>query len=183
MLLTLYTPPFGPNNCTSYKAFLTAPSNQIYFQCIFKIFQTFGWFFIIFISFFLEYSLKFDFEFLKRPSLMGKMPPSINLKVLFKAFYEQILNYHLNKNRLYQCFWKSFFQFQSLKFACILIYNKFFWLYINYVIKCWANFLYIQNWVRRINHHWRCCIFSTIFSYASNTHIHLIWQLEWLTWV
>ena len=41
--------PLGPDYCTSSKASLTGPSNQPYFQCIFKIFQTFGTFFIIFI--------------------------------------------------------------------------------------------------------------------------------------
>ena len=41
--------PVGPNGCTSSKASLTEPSNQPYFQCIIKIFQNFGTFFIIFI--------------------------------------------------------------------------------------------------------------------------------------
>ena len=93
--------PFGPDYCTSSKAFLTAPSNQIYFQCILKIFQTFVGFFIIFISFFLEYSFKFGCEFLKLPSFGVKMPSNITLKVLIQSLYKQNLNYHLIKNRLY----------------------------------------------------------------------------------
>ena len=31
--------PFGPDYCTPSKASLTTPSNQPYFQCIFKIFH------------------------------------------------------------------------------------------------------------------------------------------------
>ena len=57
--------PFDPKYCTSSKAFLTAPSKQPYFQCILKIFRTFGEFFVIFNPVVLEYSLKFVFEFLK----------------------------------------------------------------------------------------------------------------------
>ena len=34
--------PFGPDYCTSSNESLTETSNQIYFQCIFKIFQIFG---------------------------------------------------------------------------------------------------------------------------------------------
>ena len=89
--------PFGPYYCT--KAFLTAPSNQIYFQCIFKIFQAFGWFFIILISFKEKYSLNFGFEFLKPPSFRVKMPSNIIVKVLINSLYEQNLNYHLIKNK------------------------------------------------------------------------------------
>ena len=43
--------PFGPDYCTSSKASPTALFNHLYFQCIFKIFHTFGQFFIIFIPF------------------------------------------------------------------------------------------------------------------------------------
>ena len=57
-----------------------------------------------FISFFLEYSLTFGFEFLKPPSFRVKMPSNITLKVLINSLYEQILNYQLIKNRLYKKF-------------------------------------------------------------------------------
>ena len=61
--------PFGPDYCTSSKAFLTAASNQIYFQCILKIFLTFGWFFFISISLKKIYSFKFGFELTKWPDV------------------------------------------------------------------------------------------------------------------
>ena len=69
----------------------------MYFQNI----SNFGWVYNIFISFFLEYSLKFGFEFQKPPSFRVKMPSNITWKNLIKTLYEQYLNYHLIKNRLY----------------------------------------------------------------------------------
>ena len=43
--------PFDPEYCTSSKASPTSLFNQPYLQCIIKIFQTFGWFFIICLPF------------------------------------------------------------------------------------------------------------------------------------
>ena len=81
---------FGPDYCSSSNASVTAPSNQFYFQYIFKTFQIIVGFTKMVIFSFLKYSSNSNLWISKCPDLIKILhlfrPHKVTIKVVYKHF-------------------------------------------------------------------------------------------------